>query len=251
MPDPFIIVPGRAGDYEALARFHYRAGPPATCVRVLCAADRESGELIGVLTVSMPTLNGPWRAGVWPGLFSVSKRETARRINANLRTISRVIIDPRFRALGVARRLVETYLGAPLTPLTEAVAAMGRFCPFFERAGMREVRGARSARDRRLGRVLREAGVRPHELIELTRSGRLVRRSPALRGALRTWANNSRATRRLACGGLTTVAALAGAALQSRPRVYVAPGWGGAHGIRVGGRGLDHGSPFTLSRGKL
>src|SRR5262249_17312146 len=67
-PDLFTIVEGRRADHDALARFHYRAGPPATCVRVLSAADRQTGELIGVLTVSMPTLNAPWRSEAWPDL---------------------------------------------------------------------------------------------------------------------------------------------------------------------------------------
>lgn len=249
MTEPFLIIPGHRADYEALARFHYRAGPPATCVRVLSAADRETGELIGVLTVSMPTLNGPWRAGVWPHLFSSSKRDTARRINASLRTISRVVIDPRFRALGIARRLVETYLGAPLTPLTEAVAAMGRFCPFFERAGMREVAAPRSARDRRLGRALRDAGVRPQDLIEVTSAARLTRHNRALRECLRTWADGSRATRRLADAELVTIAVLAGAALRSRPRAYVAPELGL---VRAFAHSCPHdrGTQSAFSRGK-
>ena len=58
--DHIAIIQGRAADYDALARFHYRAPRPAVCVRTLTACDQSTGEVVGVLTVSMPTLNGPW-----------------------------------------------------------------------------------------------------------------------------------------------------------------------------------------------
>jgi hypothetical protein len=184
----------------------------------LCAADRESGEVVGVLTVSMPTLNGAWRAAAWPELFGgLGKRELARRVNAELRVISRVIVEPRWRALGVARRLVEAYLSSPLTRCTEAVAAMGRFCPFFVRAGMREVEVAASARDARLGRALEEVRVEAWELVEVERARALMRRG-AMKSAIESWGRDARGTR-----GMSGVelAVAAGAALAARPRVYV------------------------------
>src|SRR5882724_8632387 len=128
--DDISIIPGRPTDYAPLARFHYRAQRPATCVHTLSAIDRTNGELVGVLTISMPTLNGPWRRLAWPRLFRDhrstprTKGSDAARVNRHLRTISRVIIDPRYRALGIARRLVEAYLESPLTRCTEAIAAM-------------------------------------------------------------------------------------------------------------------------------
>jgi len=67
--DDISIIPGRPTDYAPLARFHYRAQRPATCVHTLSAIDRTNGELVGVLTISMPTLNGPWRRLAWPRLF--------------------------------------------------------------------------------------------------------------------------------------------------------------------------------------
>src|SRR5205823_1709377 len=94
--------------------------------------------LAAVLVVSMPTLNGRWRELAWPGRFcGGDQRACARRLNEEVRTISRVIVEPRWRGLGVATRLVREYLRSPLTEKTEAAAAMGVCCPFFEAAGMR------------------------------------------------------------------------------------------------------------------
>ena len=53
-----------------------------------------------------------------------------------MRTISRVIVDPRCRGVGLAVRLVRHALEDATTPYTEAIAAMGRVHPFFEKAGM-------------------------------------------------------------------------------------------------------------------
>jgi hypothetical protein len=220
------ILPGRPGDYAALARFHYRPARPATIVHTLAAADAHSGEVVGVLTISMPTLNGPWRAVAWPALFGPrSGRALARSVNRHLRTISRVIVDPRYRALGVARRLVQAYLEDPLTPCTEALASMGRFCPFFARAGMRELLLTAPPRDGRLRAALAAAGIEPWQLIDLTSAARLLRARDTLRRDLLSWANDSRATRWLRPAGedaaaLAPLAALAGAALTARPLAY-------------------------------
>lgn len=158
------IERGTREDYRALAPLHYRAGVPATraairrCVRTIGRERR----LAGVLVVSMPTLNGSWRDLAWPGRYtSGDKRARARRINRELRCLSRVIVDPRDRGLGVGRLLVESYLHSPLTPATEAVAAMGSACPFFERAGMTAYRTPPSEADARWLDALASVGATP------------------------------------------------------------------------------------------
>lgn len=184
-------------DYHALARWHYRGGRPATVARVLRAIWRPPGRaglLAGVLVVSMPTLNGRWRPPV-PG---ESKPEAARRLNCprrGVRCISRVIVDPRFRGLGVATELVRAYLRRPLTPRTEAVAAMGPYSGFFERAGMRGVALPPSRRDAALLVALRRAGVRAWRLTDAAAVARVAAGSAELAAALRRWWRASRATR--------------------------------------------------------
>ncbi len=226
--DDISIIAGNPADYDSLARFHYRVPKPATCVHTLSATDTTSGELIGVLTVSMPTLNAPWRQHAWPRLFAhADKRKAAARVNRHLRTISRVIIDPRYRALGIARRLVEAYLAAPLTRCTEAIAAMGRWCPFFQNAGMRETPVPPSRRELVLSSVLRRLGLEAWELADVDRATSAVRASDELCAALMKWAAYSRATRRHLIGierhddSFATLAVLAGASLTARPLVYV------------------------------
>jgi len=214
LPQP-TISPGTAADYTALAPLHYRAGPPATCARVLVAHWRD--HLAGILIVSMPTLNARWRPLLWPGEFdSPDRRENAQRINSQLRCISRVVIDPRFRAMGFATALIRAYLASPLTPRTEAVAAMGAVSGFFIAAGMREVVPPPTLRDRALLSALRKANLPPWRLIDPAFITALspTRRDP-LELALRRWANDARSTRAGASAPLPRLIDLAARAVAS------------------------------------
>lgn len=202
------IVRGGSAHMAALARWHYRAGRPARPVRVLAAIDRR-GDTVGVLVAARPVLNGPWREAAWPGHFARGGlRARARRINRELTVIARVIVDPRWRGLGVAVALVRAYLRDPCTPRTEALAAMGHASPFFTRAGMRAVQAPPSGRTRRLVADLAELGLVPSDLACPAR----LPRSRGLSRAVRRWAAASRATRGRADGPLAPLCVRAGAA---------------------------------------
>lgn len=226
-----------AAALERLSPLHYRAGEPATCAKLLLARDPWAQLDIAMLQVSMPTLNGSWRAHAWPDVFAGDFAQQdasarARTTNMFLRTISRVIVDPRYRGLGIARRLVSTYLDDPLTPLTESLAAMGRWCPFFARAGMRQVNWPVSRRDAAFARALVVHRLEAWQLADIDACERLLRTKPTLRHALRAWALGSKSTRGHAGERgrnlrSTRVAAqllvLAGANVSARPLVYVGP----------------------------
>lgn len=226
-----VVEFGSIADYRALARFHYRAGAPATHVRVLRAMDRVEGSVIGVLVVSMPVLVASWRERAWPGRFSgIGRRELASRINREIRTISRVVVDPRWRGLGVATWLVRAYLQSPLTVSTEAVAAMGSWCGFFSRAGMRGYVVGPSRGDAALVEVLARNGYEPYVLLDAS----VARRAWVAR-ALRRWAMARPATRGLRGVRLREAAV---ASLLARPIAF-AFDKGGLHGREDGGASGD------------
>ena len=203
--------------YASLAHLHYRAGSPATLAGVWGA--RIGRDLAGVLVVSAPVLNGPWRGLAWGPGFDASPRA----VNRSVRCISRLIIDPRFRGIGIATALVRAYLASPLTPCTEALAAMGRACPCFERAGMRAVAFPPSRRDRRLSHRLAVLGIDPCRLVHAPTCGALLREHASLGPALRRWANDSRATRARRDADPIDLAVCAAAALASPRVAYTAP----------------------------
>lgn len=245
LPAGMRIETGRAADYRGLARHHYRGGGPASWALVLRAVDAREGITAGVLVVSMPTLHGSARRRAWPGVFAeVERARAAAVVRRELRTISRVVVDPRYRGLGVATALVRRYLARPLTRRTEAVAAMGSFCGFFTAAGMREVAIEPHRRHTRLRRALRAAGVRAEDLLTPERLGRELAKGSRLRRELRAWARAARPPRELSRARIVRVARAAGMSLLSAPRAYFAEapagsrnreGWGRTAKQRKGG----------------
>jgi GNAT superfamily N-acetyltransferase len=222
----FEIRPGTISDYHALSRFHYRAARPATIARIL-VIDVSLSDTVGVLTVSMPTLNGRWRDLAWPDRFrSRDRAADTARINRELRTISRVIIDPRYRGLGLAAALVRAYLARPLTPATEAVAAMGAISPFFERAGMMPYTLAPHAREQRLAHALQATEIAAIHLLRMSSPSEWCHWSQppwavaSVLRALQTWANASRTTRHLLAAPPHQLARAAAMALLARPIAY-------------------------------
>jgi hypothetical protein len=149
------------------------------------------------LAISRPPLNDSWRNRAWPHLFpaGLSCRQRAQRVNTHVRIISRVIIIPSRRSLSIARDLVSAYLADPLTPCTEALAAMGDLVPFFQRAGMRAIPLPTSRRDDALQRALARSGFTPLDLAGLDQLSTPLPSS--LYAALLTWARAHRSTRSL------------------------------------------------------
>lgn len=217
---------------ERFAGLHYRSGTPATFAQVLGAYEgaNDNARCVGVLCVSRPTLNGPWRARAWPDLFERTRdpRDLANALNLYVRTISRIIVHPSYRGVGVASLLVRTYLDYPLTPLTETLSAMGRVSPLFARCGMREVACPRSRRDRRLAIALRERCLSPLRLVSIDQASAALRRDAALANEVLAWTRGSRSTRsrepiQADHAALAELLVLASAGLVARPLVFVTP----------------------------
>jgi GNAT superfamily N-acetyltransferase len=176
-------------DYARLAPIHYRAGPPATIARVLKATINSS--LVGVIVISFPTPNANWRALAWPDLFARGT-PTLRTINREIRTISRVITDPRYRGMGIASALVRAYLAAPDTPRTETLAAWPGAQHLF--SAMRPVRRPDPIDLVAVRMSLASLSIPAWRAIDLRISRQLVALAPVRTAVLR-WAGASRATR--------------------------------------------------------
>ncbi len=186
-PETITYEPGTIDDYHTLKHHHYLGADPASIVRIdramrTCPVTK-SQILAGVLVVAYPTLNASWRDRAWPKRYTTACKSTnAKRVNAELRRLSRIIIDPRSRSLSIASTLVRNYLDNPLTPATEALAAMGNFNPFFKAAGMTEYPIPHTPSDLRLLDCLHHLGMSPSDLINTHQS------NPLLKRELKTWA---------------------------------------------------------------
>lgn len=217
------IEQGSFEDYKALSVHHYRAQRPATATRILTLTCHErsirlrlremqrldssqalavrdehqadaSSRRCGVLVESMPSLSCLMRDYALSRRYSgiADVRQRVNLLNAEVRCISRVVIHPQWRGLGLAVRLVREALSTATTVYTEALAAMGRVNPFFERAGMTAYQRPTHDYDERLVAAMRHLGFQPSDLSNVARvMSRLQKRDPTTQAwferELRRW----------------------------------------------------------------
>jgi len=157
IPGRLILAPGNRADYKHLERFHYIAGPPATFAQIwtiyhhsrdpffsdlrqsasICGSSRPATP-IAIAILSYPCLNCTTRDRAL-NLTRFPLQTRRRFINQNIRTISRLIIHPTYRGLGLASILIHCILNNCSTRYTEALATMAKAHPLFKKSGMKEV----------------------------------------------------------------------------------------------------------------
>jgi GNAT superfamily N-acetyltransferase len=142
LPGHFTLTHGTIRDYDALAPFHYLAPRPATIadIRVVRYRDGPRSQprpvAVGVLSYPVPSSFGRQK---FLHRQRFTRSENLVFANRHIRTISRVIVHPQFRSLGLSTLLVRCLCRHCKTRYVEAHAAMGRIHPLFERAGMKRV----------------------------------------------------------------------------------------------------------------
>ncbi len=139
VPGSLRLERGDRRDYQSLQRFHYRQALPATFADVWRIRHQPTDDhaerivAVAVLSWCVPCVKPRQR------FFGITQQPYAEQIrfaNANLRTLSRIIVHPQFRGIGLAVRLVRCLREHCPTPWIETLARMGAGHPLFERAGM-------------------------------------------------------------------------------------------------------------------
>jgi GNAT superfamily N-acetyltransferase len=168
LPGTIDIERGTIEDFRELEQFHYAPGRPATWAGIwrvkyvdggLWMVDGDKGprgcvlnhplstihyprfspaRVIAVGVLSYPTPSHRTRDRVL-GLSGPRYGQKLAFVNRHVRTISRVIVHPQFRSLGIASALVRRICEDCPVRYVEAIAAMGEVHPFFEKAGMKRV----------------------------------------------------------------------------------------------------------------
>jgi len=125
------IKEGTIMDLHSLEAYHYRGGRLHNIRRIYKAELR--GESIGVIVYSTPVYACAGRTKYF------GRRIGVEELNRDFITISRVIVHPKYRGIGLGVRLVKETLQKAGYRYVEAVAVMARYNPFFKKAGMVEV----------------------------------------------------------------------------------------------------------------
>jgi len=124
------IVPGVPDDWRKLSGFHYRSHNCGATREIFTL--RQRGWLIGVIVYAYPPPNCSGRGLVLP-------RMPIKELNQKLSIISRIVVHPKYRSIGLGAKLIRDTLPRIGTPYVEMVAVMAKYNPFAERAGMRNV----------------------------------------------------------------------------------------------------------------
>jgi ABC-type lipoprotein export system ATPase subunit/GNAT superfamily N-acetyltransferase len=124
------IEEGTAEDWRKLAGFHYRSHKIAGPRKIFCLKRGE--ELCGVIVYAYPPPTCFGRKLVLPKM-------SMKELNEKLSIISRVVVHPKYRTIGLGSKLVKETLPLAGTPYVEMPAVMAKYNPFAEKAGMQKI----------------------------------------------------------------------------------------------------------------
>lgn len=131
--EDFVLERGTLDDYRELSRFHYRNSKVTAPQNIFKLNFR--GEVIAVIVYTCPLLASAGR-NAFTTRYKAATSEVARLLNKEVTLISRIIVHPKFRGIGLARRLIEKTLPLTGKGYVEMLTTMGSFNPFAEKAGM-------------------------------------------------------------------------------------------------------------------
>jgi ABC-type lipoprotein export system ATPase subunit/GNAT superfamily N-acetyltransferase len=124
------IEEGTFEDWRKLAHFHYRSHKIAGPRKIFRLV--RGDELCGVIVYSYPPPTCFGRRLVLPKM-------SMKELNEKLSIISRVVVHPKYRTIGLGVKLVRETLPLAGTPYVEMPAVMAKYNPFAEKAGMQKI----------------------------------------------------------------------------------------------------------------
>jgi len=124
------VTEGTTEDWRRLAGFHYRSHKIAAPRKIFCL--KREDELCGVIVYCYPPPASFGRKLVMPKI-------NMKELNEKLSIISRVVIHPKYRTIGLGAKLVRETLPLAGTPYVEMPAVMAKYNPFAEKGGMQKI----------------------------------------------------------------------------------------------------------------
>ena len=124
------IEEGTVQDWRVLAGFHYRSHKIAGPRKIFCL--KRGDELCGVIVYCYPPPTAFGRRLLLPKM-------SMKELNEKISIISRVVVHPKYRTIGLGVKLVRETLPLAGTPYVEMPAVMAKYNPFAEKAGMQKI----------------------------------------------------------------------------------------------------------------
>jgi len=127
------IEEGTMQDYMQLAEFHYRNPTTHPVPLKIYALRQRDGTPAGVIMYAWPPIN------IFGRKEAIGRKLSIKEANEKIATISRVILHPKYRSIGLGERIVRETLPLVGRSYIEVMAVMARYNPFFEKAGMHKI----------------------------------------------------------------------------------------------------------------
>jgi ABC-type transport system involved in cytochrome c biogenesis ATPase subunit/GNAT superfamily N-acetyltransferase len=124
------VEEGSMRDWNALAGFHYRSHRVPAPRKIFCL--KRGDELCGVIVYSYP-------ASTCSGRRLMLPKMGMKEYNVLLSNISRIVVHPKYRSIGLGAKLIQETLSLAGTDCVEMTAVMAKYNPFAEKAGMQKV----------------------------------------------------------------------------------------------------------------
>jgi ABC-type ATPase with predicted acetyltransferase domain len=124
------VVEGSTADWRQLSGFHYRSHKIAAPRKIFSL--RRGDELCGVIVYCYPPTTVFGRRLVLPKM-------SMKELNSKLSVISRVVVHPKYRTIGLGTKLIKDTLPLAGTEYVEMSAVMAKYNPFAEKAGMKRI----------------------------------------------------------------------------------------------------------------
>lgn len=131
---------GTSADWLKLKHLHYAAGNPATYESIHCLDHSDYDGPVAVMVISYPGLHSAARNLATQGRYLMgSMHERAKRVNREVRLMSRIVVVPELRQTGLASRLIREAVSRMTERYLETSTSMGPFTSFCERAGFQSI----------------------------------------------------------------------------------------------------------------
>jgi ABC-type transport system involved in cytochrome c biogenesis ATPase subunit/GNAT superfamily N-acetyltransferase len=117
-------------EWRSLAPFHYRSHRIPAPRKIFSL--RRDEELCGVIVYSYPPSTCFGRRLMLPKMGM-------KEVNELLSNISRVVVHPKYRSIGLGSKLIRETLSLAGTNCVEMTAVMAKYNPFAEKAGMQKI----------------------------------------------------------------------------------------------------------------
>ncbi|MEM4537033.1 MAG: ATP-binding cassette domain-containing protein [Nitrososphaerota archaeon] len=156
-----VIEQGDMRDLKSLEFWHYKGGFRGWGAKIYRA--KLGGKVVGVILYTYPHAYLKARYEAFTHLRELSRKSRKSYldyVNRCFRRLARIIVHPKYRGIGLSVKLIRETMPLLGVPYVECLAAMARYHPFLEKAGMMRIDTRPSEMIEYIYRRLEEMGFR-------------------------------------------------------------------------------------------